>query len=278
MYSGLVGVLVRVLGPHDDRRRACRRPHPSSRTRRRPPAISGALQMVSMLTSLRNCARGLQVRRSGGSSTRCGRAPHASARRRRRTSCRRPGAHMANIAAAVSVRLGAVGRRPGRADEALVAAVLHLLDADGHRHVVGAARDRVRGVAQRLGAGGAEVLDPRDRLVVELQRAGERHAAHARHRGAEPVRVDVVLVRARPSAKASSVDLERGGRRCPCPSARRSVVQPMPTMATWSLMPCDPMVLSLALCGPGDPARGRSLAVSPGWGGPSRSSCGCRRR
>jgi uncharacterized membrane-anchored protein len=60
-----------------------------------------------------------------------------------------------------------VGDREGV--EALVAGVLHLLDADRHGHVVGARRHGVGGLAERLGAGGAVVLDPGDRLALELR-------------------------------------------------------------------------------------------------------------
>ena len=85
------------------------------------------------------------------------------------------GASRLNDAGAVTVGAGAVVGR-GRHDEAGVAGVLQLLDADGHRHVVGAGGHRVAGVAERLGAGGAEVLDVGDRLVVDLQRPAEREA------------------------------------------------------------------------------------------------------
>ena len=149
---------------------------------------------------------------------------------------------------------GAVVRRRDRV-EALVAAVLHLLDADRHRDVVGTRRHRVRGLAQRLGAGGAEVLDPGDRLVLELQRAGERDAAHAALRGAEPVGVDVVLVDAgRRVRLVGGVDeqvvealvpvLDEG--RAPHPDDRDPVLDPV--------------------------ASHRAPAF------PSRSSCRCRRR
>src|SRR6185369_14886444 len=60
---------------------------------------------------------------------------------------------------------GADGRQAGDAR------VLQLLHPDGHRHVVGAGSDRVARVAKGLGAGGAVVLEPAHRLVVELERA-----------------------------------------------------------------------------------------------------------
>ena len=93
------------------------------------------------------------------------------------------------------------GERPRRAVarrvhgvQALEPAVLDLLRPDRHGHVVGAGRHRVDGAAQGLGAGGAVVLDPGDGLVLQLEGAGQRDAAHAALRRAEPVGVDVVLV------------------------------------------------------------------------------------
>ena len=87
--------------------------------------------------------------------------------------------------------VGAVadGADPG---QARVARVLELLDPDGHGQVVGARRHGVAGVAEGLGTRRAVVLDPGHRLVVELQRPRQRHAAHARGHGAEPEGVDVV--------------------------------------------------------------------------------------
>src|SRR4029453_19655407 len=64
----------------------------------------------------------------------------------------------------------------GLAWKARDARVLQLLDADRHRNVVGAGGDRVARVAERLGAGGAVVLEPAHRLVVDLERAREREA------------------------------------------------------------------------------------------------------
>src|SRR5207253_663656 len=69
--------------------------------------------------------------------------------------------------------------------------ILQLLDADGHRDVVGAGGHRVARVAKRLGAGGAVVLEPAHRLVVDLERARERETRLARVERAEPERVDV---------------------------------------------------------------------------------------
>jgi len=76
----------------------------------------------------------------------------------------------------------------GRADarQPRDARVLQLLDSDGHRDVVGAAGHRVAGVAEGLGAGGAVVLEPAHRLVVELERAREREPALPREQRAEP--------------------------------------------------------------------------------------------
>ncbi len=76
--------------------------------------------------------------------------------------------------------------------QAGVAGVLQLFHADGHGDVHGTAGDGVHGGAQRLGARGAHVLHPRDRLTRQPQRPGQRHAADPRYVGAQPVRVDVV--------------------------------------------------------------------------------------
>src|SRR4029450_4306514 len=110
------------------------------------------------------------------------------------------GTHIAYIAAAVSVRsVPSLGGRPaaparpwdppaftfsppiaiataqrpdappcaGPTGGALVPAVLHLLDADRHRDVVGAGRDRVRRAPQRFAARRAHVLHARHGLVGE---------------------------------------------------------------------------------------------------------------
>ena len=79
-----------------------------------------------------------------------------------------------------------------RRDQAGVAGVLELFHADGHGDVHGAAGDGVDRRAQRLGAGRAHVLHPRDRLADQPQRPGQRHAADPGHVGAQPERVDVV--------------------------------------------------------------------------------------
>src|SRR5437879_4679332 len=73
------------------------------------------------------------------------------------------------------------------------AAGLLLVAAHRPRRVGCAARHGVGGAPESLRAGGAEVLDPADGLVLELERSRERHARHPRHGGAEPVRVDVIL-------------------------------------------------------------------------------------
>ena len=51
--------------------------------------------------------------------------------------------------------------------------VLELVAADGHGDVIGAAGDRVRGLAQRLGPGGAVILDTSHRLSLQLEGRGE---------------------------------------------------------------------------------------------------------
>ncbi len=89
------------------------------------------------------------------------------------------------------VRAGPVGRRGG-ADQAGEPGVLELFHPDRHGDVVGAAGHRVAGVAQRLRAGGAVVLQPGDRLVGQPQRTRERQPGVARTHRAEPVGVDVV--------------------------------------------------------------------------------------
>src|SRR5439155_564616 len=94
------------------------------------------------------------------------------------------------------LRRGAVVRRR-RHDEARVPGVLELLAAHRHHDVVGPRRDRVARVAERLRAGRAVVLHARDRLVVDLQRARERHPRRARAHRPQPVRVDGVALEAR---------------------------------------------------------------------------------
>ncbi|CAB4324734.1 unannotated protein [freshwater metagenome] len=77
--------------------------------------------------------------------------------------------------------------------ESLIAGVLDLLRTDDHDEVVGAGGNGVGGLTQRFRAGGAIVLNARDRLVLQLQRTGERDAAHGALGGSEPVGVNVVL-------------------------------------------------------------------------------------
>ena len=81
-----------------------------------------------------------------------------------------------------------------RHDEARVARVLQLLDADRHHQVVGAAGDGVGRVADGLAAGGAHVLEPGDRLVRDLERLGEHEPGDAAAHRAEPVGVDLLGV------------------------------------------------------------------------------------
>ena len=70
--------------------------------------------------------------------------------------------------------------------------VLELLHPDGHGRVVGTRGHRVAGVAEGLRTGGAVVLHPGHRLVVELERPRQCHAADTRRHGAQPEGVDVV--------------------------------------------------------------------------------------
>ena len=233
------------------------------------PATRGDAQMVSMDISLRNWARGL-------------RAPlwwfFDEMRASTSVSCVLVDAVLLGVGRGHHGEHGRRGEGAGGAVvgdgegvEALVPGVLHLLDADGHGHVVGARGHRVGGGPQRLGPGGAVVLHPGDRLALELQGPGQGDAAHARLGGAEPVGVDVVLGHAG-RGEGLARRPRRSGRRGPCPSARRSGVQPMPTMATRSLIPCDAMA---------SPPRRRPLtprARPARPGAPSRSSRGCRRR
>ena len=84
------------------------------------------------------------------------------------------------------------------ARDAAAGAVLQLLRADDEHDVVLAGRDREARVAERVGAGGAEVLDPRDGPIVEAQRIGERDARLAalavRQIGADVGRVDLARI------------------------------------------------------------------------------------
>jgi hypothetical protein len=76
------------------------------------------------------------------------------------------------------------------ARQAAAAAVLELLGAEHQDDVVGAGGDRQTGVAEGVGAGGAVVLDSRDRAVVEAQRVAEGDRGLAA-RGARHVRAQV---------------------------------------------------------------------------------------
>ena len=58
--------------------------------------------------------------------------------------------------------------------DAAAAAILQLLRAEHEYDVVDARRDREAAGAKRVGPGGAVVLDPRDRAIVEAERIGER--------------------------------------------------------------------------------------------------------
>ena len=118
--------------------------------------------------------------------------------------------------------VGAVGG-DRKGVEALVAAVLDLLGADGHRHVVGPRGHGVAGLPQRIGPGGAEVLDTGHRLVVEPQRRGQRDARGRGLRGAVPVGVDVALGQAgRRQGQSVGVDQEVVQRGVPVLPERRA--------------------------------------------------------
>jgi hypothetical protein len=144
------------------------------------------------------------------------------------------------------------------ARQALVTAVLHLLDADGHGHVVGPGGHGVAGLTQGFGAGGAEVLHEADRLVDQLQRAGQVHPARARHDRAEPVGVDV------------------GGRdACRLVGRVRRLDEQVvgtgvPALAEAGAAHADDGDLVL------DPVRTHVSRPPSEGAGPSRSSCGCR--
>ena len=113
-------------------------------------------------------------------------------------------------------RLGSVSRRRTGRGEAGIAGVLEFLDADRHDQVVGAAGHRVRGVADRLAACSAEILDARDRLVGNLQRFGEQQARQAARQRPHPVRIDLL-----------PLDLRRGA------GLERSLHQQVP----WTAVP-----------------------------------------
>ena len=157
-----------------------------------------------------------------------------------------------------AVRLRARCRRSRRADagQAGEARVLQLLDADGHGDVVGAAGHGVAGVAERLGAGGAVVLEPAHRLVVDLERARQREPALAGEERAEPEGVDVVERHARPSS-APRWTRRPAGRSTLLSQCSPNGVQPMPTIATRSRMPLLAMssllVVHAPRSGPGLP-------------------------
>ena len=206
------------------------------------PATIGLQAMVSLETSLRNWARGLsapflwffQAMRVSTSFSSSLSTPYLLAY---------AGASRLNEAGAVTVADGAVVGR-GADDEAGVPGVLELLDADRHGDVVRAGGDGVAGVAERLAAGGAEVLDVGDRLVLDLQRTAERQAGQARAHRAEPERVDVVELdarrrRARPTTTSMSMSSVLLSQCSP------KLVQPIPTMATLSRIPCDAMARSV---------------------------------
>ena len=154
---------------------------------------------------------------------------------------------------------GAVGGRVV-ARQALVAAVLHLLHTDGHGHVVGAGGHGVAGLAQGFGARGAEVLDQAHRLVDQLQRAGQVHAAGARHGGAQPVGVDVLGLDARRLVgRVRRLDEQVVG----------AGVPPLPEAG--AAHPDDgDLVLDAVRAHVSPPCSGREGVV------PSRSSCGSR--
>ena len=201
------------------------------------PATSGELAIVSFGTSLRNWARGLlrpvvvvlpgdpgqhllQLVRVDAVLLRVGGGEQAELRGR------------GGVALPVVPSPGGAG-----ADQAGEAGVLQLLDPDRHRAVVGAAGHRVAGVAQRLRSGRAHVLQPGHRLVGEPERPGRASArtcrspsCRARTRRCRPARRRRGRRRRGRSTSRSSADLSQ---------CSPKAVQPIPTMATRSLMPCD---------------------------------------
>ena len=191
----LVGVLVRVLGPHDDRggravgdARAVEHAEPAGHQRR----VADRLHR-DLLAELRaRVARAVVV-----VLPRDAREHLAHLRRRRRrTSCRRPARAHREHRGRGERAAGAVGRRRGprrRVPGSRCPSPSRRRSPSPRR--TRRSRPRTPRCAA-LPTGRAEVLDVRDRLVVQLQRAGERHAAHSRHRGAEPVRVDVPVTSA----------------------------------------------------------------------------------
>ena len=239
----LVGEAVRVLGPHDDRRRravgdtrAVVEAEPAGHERR----VADRLQR-DLAPELRARVAGAVVvvlPRDAGEHVAHLLVAHAVAlavRGRAHREHRRRGERAA----------GAVAGRLGRADEPLVAAVLDLLDADRHRDVVGAARHRVRGVAQRLGARRAVVLDPASPACRAAAAAGPapcRSSPTSRCRTSRRRRP----ASSTPAEASASVAASISRSSAPLSQCSPNGVQPMPTMATRSLMPCEamPSVLS----------------------------------
>ena len=121
------------------------------------------------------------------------------------------------------LRRGAVGGHRRQVD-AGIGRVLQLLDTDRHDPVVGPGRHGEAGVAERLRAGRAEVLDPGDGPVRDLQRVGEGQTA-------EPgVEIPSSTPRCPPGRRRRRrrrrTRRRRRGRRRPCPSARRTGCSP----------------------------------------------------
>ena len=138
---------------------------------------------------------------------------------------------------------GAVGRCLGRADEALVAAVLDLLDADRHRDVVRAARHRVRRVAD---APPTPVAQKFSTWVTGLSWSCNGRAS------AMPLMPDIAvpsqyasmssLVMPADANVSSAASISRSS--VPLFQCSPNGVHPIPTMATWSLIPCEPICAS----------------------------------
>jgi len=232
----LICVVVRVLGAHHDgggrtvgdagtvRTRRARRP--STAPRRwfpsRPSRLNCARWVASTVVVFFHAMRARTSRTCSSSSRTSARMPVRTSRHRGRGQ-----------------RAGGPVRRALRGtDEALVAAVLHLLDTDRHRAVVRAGCDCVGRIAQRS----EPVAQKFSTWVTGLSCSWSGRASA----------MPLIPEKAVPSQYASTSSLVRPAEAnvsLDASSSRSSVllfhcspndVQPMPTIATRSLMPCEP--------------------------------------